>query len=249
MKNEYISYHLNELRPLVYLSWSNTDDNSTWQGDTDYSNLRYYEMYYYSIDDFVCIFDLRSDTRLSALLSIIQTIYICIILALGAVYFSNDAERLVIKPIEAILIKVKKIAKNPIASSDLRGATLASIQQKKSCFCCEANNENNAEFETKIIEQTIIKIGILLALGFGEAGSEIIGSNIKQGGEVDPMISGNKIVAIFGFCDIRNFTDTTEELQEGVMMFVNEIAQVVHGIVDKYFGSANKNIGDAFLLV
>ena len=89
----------------------------------------------------------------------------------------------------------------------------------------------------------------MLALGFGEAGSEIIGSNIKQGGEVDPMISGNKIVAIFGFCDIRNFTDTTEELQEGVMMFVNEIAQVVHGIVDKYFGSANKNIGDAFLLV
>jgi hypothetical protein len=33
------------------------------------------------------------------------------------------------------------------------------------------------------------------------------------------------------------------------MVFVNEIAEIVHGIVDSYNGSANKNIGDAFLLV
>ena len=59
------------------------------------------------------------------------------------------------------------------------------------------------------------------------------------------------IVFLFrvGFCDIRNFTDATEELQEGVMLFVNEIGEIVHGIVDRYSGAANKNIGDAFLLV
>ena len=33
------------------------------------------------------------------------------------------------------------------------------------------------------------------------------------------------------------------------MLFVNEIGEIVHGIVDKYCGAANKNIGDAFLLV
>jgi class 3 adenylate cyclase len=33
------------------------------------------------------------------------------------------------------------------------------------------------------------------------------------------------------------------------MLYVNEIAEIVHGIVDKYSGAANKNIGDAFLLV
>jgi class 3 adenylate cyclase len=33
------------------------------------------------------------------------------------------------------------------------------------------------------------------------------------------------------------------------MLFVNEIAQIVHGITDLYLGAANKNIGDAFLLV
>lgn len=33
------------------------------------------------------------------------------------------------------------------------------------------------------------------------------------------------------------------------MVFVNEIAEIVHGIVDRFSGAANKNIGDAFLLV
>ena len=33
------------------------------------------------------------------------------------------------------------------------------------------------------------------------------------------------------------------------MLFVNEIAEIVHGTVDSYLGNPNKNIGDAFLLV
>jgi len=52
----------------------------------------------------------------------------------------------------------------------------------------------------------------LLAIGFGEAGSEIIATNMEKGGEVDPMIPGKKIMAIFGFCDIHYFVDATEVL-------------------------------------
>lgn len=63
------------------------------------------------------------------------------------------------------------------------------------------------------------------------------------------MIPGKKIRACFGFCDIRNFTDATECLQEDVMMFVNKIADVVHNKVVFHQGFPNKNIGDAFLLV
>lgn len=33
------------------------------------------------------------------------------------------------------------------------------------------------------------------------------------------------------------------------MVFVNEIADIVHATVDYWSGAANKNIGDAFLLV
>ncbi len=33
------------------------------------------------------------------------------------------------------------------------------------------------------------------------------------------------------------------------MVFVNTLAEIVHSCTDKYGGAANKNIGDAFLLV
>jgi len=102
--------------------------------------------------------------------------------------------------------------------------------------------------ELRVLETTLSKIGALLALGFGEAGSEIIAKNMKLG-EVNPMLPGLKGMFIFGFCDIRNFTDATEVLEEGVMLFVNDIGGIVHSIVNRYSGAANKNIGDAFLLV
>ena len=252
VKNKYVNYHKKDIRPLVYLSWKNETDNYEWQADTDYNDLRYNEIYYYAKGDFVSIFDIRYDARLTSLLNIFKTLFICVILTLGALYFTKDSEDLVIKPIEKMIEKVKKIAKNPLAASQIRTIHDEILDRPtKTCFCFKSKdkNEAKAEYETKIIEDTIIKIGVLLALGFGEAGSAIIGSNVETNGELDEMMTGSKVVGIFGFCDIRNFTDTTEELQEGVMMFVNEIAQIIHGVVGKYFGAANKNIGDAFLMV
>ncbi|EER12033.1 guanylyl cyclase, putative [Perkinsus marinus ATCC 50983] len=102
-----------------------------------------------------------------------------------------------------------------------------------------------------MLEKTIIKIGSLLALGFGEAGAEIIGKNMQaaeRSAGVNAMIPGKKVDAVFGFCDIRNFTDATEVLNDKVMVFVNQIGKIVHGIVDEFHGAANKNIGDAFLV-
>lgn len=72
---------------------------------------------------------------------------------------------------------------------------------------------------------------------------------MEKGNDVNPMLPGQKAIFIFGFCDIRNFTDATEVLEEGVMLFVNEIGDIVHNTVARYSGAANKNVGDAFLLV
>lgn len=113
----------------------------------------------------------------------------------------------------------------------------------------QKKNKKSATLETEQLEKTLNKIGGLLAVGFGEAGSQIISENVGKGEDVNPMLPGRKTIAVFGFCDIRSFTDATEVLQEGVMLFVNEIGEIVHGIVDRYMGQANKNIGDAFLLV
>jgi len=72
-----------------------------------------------------------------------------------------------------------------------------------------------------VLEKAIVKIGHLLAIGFGEAGSGIISKNMTGGGDLNPMMPGQRTHAIYGFCDIRNFTDSTEILQTQVMLFVN----------------------------
>merc|ERR1719240_1495817 len=63
------------------------------------------------------------------------------------------------------------------------------------------------------------------------------------------MIEGSRVDCIVGNCRIRDFSIATEVLQGKVMTFVNQIAEIVHGVVDEFHGAANKNNGDTFLLI
>ena len=219
-------------------------------------NLRFSETGAAILNDgnFTAIFDLRWSTKISSALSVGRTLFIWFVLATGALWFNKDANELVIVPIENMIEKVNRIAKNPLeAAQEEENEELALEKNKnkadtsKNKWWKKSKKEN--PYETVILERTIIKIGALLALGFGEAGTKIIADNISKSGDVDPMIPGTKVVAIFGFWDIRQFSDVTEILQEDIMKFVNEIAEIIHNIVDHYSGSPNKNIGDMFLFV
>jgi len=103
-----------------------------------------------------------------------------------------------------------------------------------------------------MLETTILKIGGLLQVGFGEAGAQIIGKNMSSqdgaDGELNIITPGRKVVAIYGFCNIRDFMETTQCLLEEVMVFVNKIARIVHLCVHEWKGGANKNIGESFLV-
>merc|ERR1719343_1527017 len=63
------------------------------------------------------------------------------------------------------------------------------------------------------------------------------------------MIPGIKVDCIVGKVRINDFSVATEVLQSRVMTFVNQIAEIVHGIVDEYHGAPNKNNGDTFLVI
>lgn len=150
-----------------------------------------------------------------------------------------------------MLNKVKRIGANPLEAARMaedEAVAEEELKQKKD------NKEKNKRimeknFETSILETTIIQLGALLALGFGEAGSEIIAKNMNKDGAVNPMIPGRKIMAIFGFVAIRNFINATEALEGLVMIYANEIADIVHRVCDRHHGAANKNLGDCFLMV
>ena len=195
-------------------------------------------------------FNTRSAAVLGSILSIARTIFVCLILTFSVMKLSKDSEILVINPLEQMVLNVRKISKNPLEAADLSEKEAENREKLQ-----KLNNDDWKEYlerdayEPAVLEKNIIKIGTLLAIGFGEAGSGIIASNMKKSGTVDPMMEGVKMVAIFGFCDIRGFSDITEILKKDVMQFVNEVAEIVHNLVNEHLGAANKNIGEAFLIV
>lgn len=168
--------------------------------------------------------------------SIYTTIFVICLLVFGTYYFTREVDRLVIDPIETMVALVTQISQNPL------GVDYNKEYGEKDGFF--------NGMETTILLNTINKIGGLMRVGFGDAGASVIADNLKNstGGRLNLMSGGHMINSIFGFCDIRQFTDTTECLQEEVMLFVNRIAHILHSIVCQCSGSANKNIGDAFLL-
>lgn len=102
-----------------------------------------------------------------------------------------------------------------------------------------------------MIDDSLFKISKLLMLCYGEAGASVVSKMINSD---SPFLNfneerGNKVLAIFGFCDIRNFTDATEVFQEKVISLVNQVANIVHQNTIRHGGQPNKNIGDAFLIV
>ena len=189
--------------------------------------------------------DCRYQSRLTAVLNFCRTTFVCAILGLGTVMFSSDATKLVLNPIERMVRKVQQMSTNPLLTGLITIEGVANRAQERAedpqahapkgallpgwLRARAANNKAYEEnMETRLLERSIGKICSLMAVGFGEAGSEIIAENMRHGGALNPMVPGRKVVAIFGFCDIRQFTDTTEVLQEGIMEFVNLIAKIVH---------------------
>jgi len=66
---------------------------------------------------------------------------------------------------------------------------------------------------------------------------------------VDAMVEGISVQCIIVVTRIRHFQIVTEVFQEHVMRFVNQIAEIVHGIVDEFNGAVCRNNGDSFLSV
>jgi class 3 adenylate cyclase len=177
------------------------------------------------------------------LLSIGITIFSVLVIVIWAESFRLDHQSFVIKPVNRMIKHLKHMAEDP----RLAIGALALVSGRKKSKKAKKSAGSSGEMET--IESCVARFGMLLQVGFGEAGMGIISSNMGDGGKFNPVVEGVKVFAIFGFCDIRNFTDCCEVLEEETMIFTNQIALIVHQHVHKSGGSVNKNIGDAFLTV
>jgi class 3 adenylate cyclase len=234
---------------ITYSGFDNEDEDEEYipllqEGRSRMQELRIDEMEVITVGDanfahsMTAVFDITGRVREEAVLGILLTSFVIVLLGLGMVSFTKDVHNLVIVPIEHMIRLVHEISENPLG----KDLSLKVDDNKK---------HKDDGMETTLLIRTISKIAGLMRVGFGEAGADIIGKNLNITHGADAMNllgTGRKIDSIFGFCDVRQFTDTTECLQEEVMLFVNRIAHILHSIVVQCDGAANKNIGDAFLL-
>ena len=73
--------------------------------------------------------------------------------------------------------------------------------------------EDTNQMKTKMLEQTIFKIGTLLQRGFGELGASIVSESLTQTDYgMDLSLPGKKVEVVYSICRIRSFIDTTETL-------------------------------------
>jgi hypothetical protein len=141
-------------------------------------------------------------------------LFIIALLVIATFIFSINNRINVLDPIEKLMNRVIQLCENPLLDSSCDGSHLQFKDASESV-------------ETDLLLETIEKIGNLMRMGFGEAGLDIIASNLSEASrsnstyfDVDRasenMLKGRPVVAIYGFCDIRNFTDITECLQDEV---------------------------------
>jgi class 3 adenylate cyclase len=179
--------------------------------------------------------------------------------------FSHDTRALLLSPLESMMLKVGMVRINPMLATrlsddafaheervkgQLRMDTFSRKARLKKIFCC-VHEKPSQPMETMILENTLIKLGTLLAVGFGEAGSSVI-SRCMMGSDLDPsevLAAGAEVKCIIGKARIGDFDIITQILSKHVMTFVNQVAEIVHGVVDEFGGAINRSDGDSFLLV
>merc|ERR1711871_1508117 len=136
-------------------------------------------------------FDLWPEASSINLYQILPTIFVSVMLVMGSVIFTSDAQRLVLDPIERMMNMVEAVAKDPLQPLQFQ----------------HDGDGGSGEYETRLLESTIEKITGLLRVGFGEAGAGIIKANLDiadNSAVINPLIPGVRIYAVFGFCEIHH---------------------------------------------
>jgi len=112
---------------------------------------------------------------------------------------------------------VKKVIKNPLEINEIKDEidnfdedNLEELANEGNWWdsMCGNNPKEKGEkkdqlnikqqFETKILENSIQKLCNLLVIGVGEAGKKIIVNNISKNNDIETLLFGNKLDAIFG---------------------------------------------------
>lgn len=197
------------------------------------------------------LFDNSQSIKHEAMVDILATLFVIFFWFAGLISFSGPVAMLVIAPVEQMVRLLNMLSRDPLGYQSTLAYKQFLSDEDKMTYHTGWSKEVLKGMETSFLKSTILRIGSLMKVGFGSAGVQIIQNNLETG-QNDNMLTlnaqGTTVSCIFLFCDIRQFTDATEQLQEEVFVFTNRIAAVVHSYCHSFGGAANKNVGDAFLV-
>ena len=255
--NEILSSHINSIinkvainnYPIIQIEYNyqiiytnkslSNDTNKYYYGEYSYIYSKYND----GNNNITFLVLQQRNFLINSILNIIKLFFISISVYVIGLRMFKDLNLFILKPLNDINKVIDKVSKDPVNNKIISELKL-NFEHRINNF----NDKKHLNYEMKVIESTLIRTSGLIAVGYGEAGSEIIKKFIKGNEGFDPMASGNKIEAIFGFCFIHDFAAISEVFEEKTMPFVNHICEIVHSCVDKFNGYTNKNIGDCFLL-
>ncbi|KAF4653132.1 hypothetical protein FOL47_010675, partial [Perkinsus chesapeaki] len=177
-------------------------------------------------------FEMKSLKRRSNALDMISTLFVCILLATLSIQFQNDTQKLVIAPIEKMVNIIKQLAEEPLRKPDAHSEDnhTTAANDNDSPGASNGHTNGGPQLETRMLENTILKIGRLLQVGFGVAGAEIVSKNMSCGdGELNIMMPGRCIFGIFAYVGMRRLATLADQSGRDITILVNRIAAIVHG--------------------
>jgi hypothetical protein len=205
--------------------------------------------------DCYAVFNIQTEAKLNALINIIKTILIIWILFIGSYCFGSETESMVIKPINSMIKKLKNYIKNPakaLKEEKIEEHNKLVSKKLKKTTCCnnEVDDKIKMKVETIILEKTIGKIGSLLALSYGETGSNLIEKNMDDNkGIINPLASGTNIIGIFCLCKLLYLNEILQIFGENTSVLLNEINKVISEVIIDEGIYTIKNSGDGLLLI
>mmetsp|Transcript_35797 Transcript_35797/g.26584 ORF Transcript_35797/g.26584 Transcript_35797/m.26584 type:complete len:217 (+) Transcript_35797:1318-1968(+) len=108
---------------------------------------------------------------------------------------------------------------------------------------------DKGHIKTKMLELVIFRISTLLQRGFGELGAKIVSRTLTTNEQyMDLFQQGKKVSLVFAKFRIRQFTETTDSLQDEIIVFVNKVVKIIHECAKRWDGAPTKNFGDRYLI-
>ena len=244
--NSTFSLNPSDLYYVIWVEWKNNIvyiNKSTNYNKNHYHKREISYLYPKDNNNTIIVVSKKRFSKISSGIFIGKLLYIISIVSILCLWINRDINILIFQPLEEIGKVIDIVAKDPVNSK-----TIEELKNKVEKSAIKKEDKESVSHEIRIIQNAIIRISALIAISFGEAGGEILKENIQSSEGLNPMLSGERIHAIFGFCYIHNFSEINEVFQEKTMIFVNQISNIVHSCVDKFNGITNKNLGDSFLL-